>query len=102
MVKQLTLGLHGGANDGFYTVDEFWDCECGENYIHLKNNDGTRNVCPVCHIDEEEDGYPDSRLIEVLEKYPELNDVPWVMRDGTPADKDAVRALWDRYLASIP
>lgn len=101
MVQQLTLELHGGDKDGFYTVAEFWDCECDDDhYIRLKNSDGTPNTCPDCDLCEE-DGYPDSRLIEVLEKYPELNDVPWVTWQGTVLDKNEVRALIDRYLASI-
>lgn len=104
MVQQLTLELHGGTRDGFYTVAEFWDCECDDkdyDYIRLKNDDDTPNECPVCNLCED-DGYPNSRLIEVLMKHPELNDVPWVMWDGTPVDKDEVRALIGRYLASIP
>lgn len=101
MVQQLTLELHGRLN-GFYTVQEFWDCECDDDYayIRLKNADDTPNHCPVCGLFEA-DGYPDSRLIEVLEKHPELNDVPWVYHDGTVANKDGVNESIVRYQLSL-
>lgn len=100
MVEQLTLEFHNDGDAGFYTVYEFWDCECeGDDYIQLKNSNGI-NHCLSCEISEEDD-YPDSRLNEVLDKYPNLYDVPWVMCDGTPADKSEVRSAIERYLASI-
>ena len=44
------------------TTDEYWDCECIENYIHLKS----QWACPHCGHDQVEQ--PDSRIDEVLEK----------------------------------
>ena len=46
------------------TNDNYWDCECKNNYIHLKKD---RLVCPICKA-EEDDGQPDSRVNELIEK----------------------------------
>ena len=54
------------------TSKYFWDCECKNNYIHLKKD---RLVCPTCKA-EEDDGQPDSRIDELIEKnfYKEKSD----------------------------
>ena len=46
------------------TSKYFWDCECENNYIHLKKD---RLTCPVCKA-EEDDGQPDSRVDELTEE----------------------------------
>lgn len=45
----------------FETVEQFWDCECDEKYIHSK----TQIECPVCGARADE--MPDSRRDEILE-----------------------------------
>lgn len=42
-------------------VNEFWECECDENYIHLKENE---LVCPICEGIENEN--PDARIEDVI------------------------------------
>ena len=42
---------------------DFWDCECPENYINHKTEEG-RSRCPVCGAYEDE--APRSRYDEVL------------------------------------
>lgn len=86
-VPKLTLELHGPEGDAtsFWCVTEFWDCECdgnGRAYIHLKE---LCTDCPTCDSEHEE--RPDSRLMEVLETYPELYDVPWYTFAGEEVDK---------------
>lgn len=96
MPTKLTLDDCGN----FYTVEEFFDCNCdGKDMIKIKNPDAYATACPVCGMRDDE--MPDSRLIEVLEDHPELNDVPWVMFNGTEADKVAVRAKMAEYLANL-
>ena len=46
------------------THNDYWDCECESNYIHLKKD---RIICPVCKA-EEDDGQPDSRINELKEE----------------------------------
>jgi hypothetical protein len=41
------------------TSANHWDCECGENYIHNKDED----TCLICHC--ERDDQPASRQCEV-------------------------------------
>lgn len=47
----------GGA---WLTID-YWDCDCGENYIHEK----VEMSCKVCGDAELRDGLPDSHVAEV-------------------------------------
>ena len=42
------------------THDEYWDCECDDNYIHAKSDN---KYCATC--DTHEDEQPDSRIDEV-------------------------------------
>jgi hypothetical protein len=42
------------------TNEDFWDCECSENYIHSKSHG---NYCPRCRVFSEDQ--PDSVAIEV-------------------------------------
>lgn len=100
-VSKLTLELFGWSQEddtSFWCVQEFWDCECGGNeraYIHLKE---ACTDCCACGCDDPDD-QPDSRLIEVLDAYPGLYDVPWVNgSDGTEVDKLAVTAQMQRYI----
>ena len=46
------------------THEDYWDCECERNYIHLKKD---RLVCPLCKT-EEDVGQPDSRIDELKEE----------------------------------
>ena len=46
------------------THNDYWDCECESNYIHLKKD---RIICLVCKA-EEDDGQPDSRINELKEE----------------------------------
>ncbi len=41
-------------------TNEYWDCECEKNYIHLIS----QNSCPICKAEERDQ--PDSRVSEVL------------------------------------
>ncbi len=41
-------------------TDEYWDCECEKEYIHLRSQE----ICPICKAGQEEQ--PNSRVIEVL------------------------------------
>ena len=49
--------------DVFELTDDYWDCECDENYIHSK----TELSCPKCGALAEEQ--PDSRVDEVKRLY---------------------------------
>jgi hypothetical protein len=69
MLEQLTLEHHGD----FHCVCEFWDCECDDDYI--RGNDDHK--CEKCGT--ERDDAPNSRLTEVIERYPDLENVPWVI-----------------------
>lgn len=42
--------------------DDFWDCECEENFIHQKSVP----ICDICNSHQEEQ--PDSRLEEIEEE----------------------------------
>lgn len=55
-------GLIDTTNNRFLTTDYFWDCQCGENYIHPK----TEIRCAVCEAEEVD--MPPSRINEVIEK----------------------------------
>lgn len=46
------------------TTQEYWDCECKENYIHPKS----QNKCFLCRTSADE--RPDSRIIEVIKYMP--------------------------------
>lgn len=41
-------------------TDEYWDCECEKNFIHLRS----QKICLVCKAEQEDQ--PDSRVAEVL------------------------------------
>jgi hypothetical protein len=45
------------------TDDRFWDCECDDDYIHLK---ATQDYCPKC--DTYADEQPDSMVDELIAK----------------------------------
>lgn len=51
----------------FDTTQRFWDCECETDYIRPKS----QYRCNICGYTEEE--MPDSRVTEVLNKYPHLS-----------------------------
>ncbi len=61
------LWNHGktGAPDSFTTTNEYWDCECSNNYIK-RSTIGAISICTACNT-REDDGRPDSRLNEVQE-----------------------------------
>lgn len=42
-------------------TDEYWDCNCEQNYIHLRS----RKSCPICKAESK--CQPDSRVPEVIE-----------------------------------
>lgn len=42
------------------TDDNYWDCECEKNYIHLKSD---LDHCKICGVDADE--MPDSRVNEI-------------------------------------
>lgn len=42
-------------------TDEYWDCECKKDYIHLRS----QKLCPVCTKTHEDQ--PNSRVPEVIE-----------------------------------
>jgi hypothetical protein len=44
-------------------VNEFWDCNCDNDYIHRKSE----VECPVCNATPDEQ--PDSRLPEILVEF---------------------------------
>lgn len=44
------------------TNDDYWDCECVENYIHLKSD---TLYCSFCNAKEEDQ--PDSRVNEIAQ-----------------------------------
>lgn len=48
--------------DDVLTTEKYWDCECGDNFIHPK----TQGSCDVCGALVGEQ--PDSRVNEVLMK----------------------------------
>lgn len=63
--EEMLLDIHFVVTDE--TPDalnpQFWDCECEENYIHMKANKPYCAICHTVHWDQ-----PDSRQNEV-EKY---------------------------------
>jgi len=74
---RLTLENHGTRSpDAFYTVDEFWDCDCDEDSIRPKSEPH----CQKCNCTA--DDSPDSRLHDVLDRFPELVKVPWTCHVG--------------------
>lgn len=50
---------HQSGTTVFHTSDDFWDCECDENYIHSK----LIYHCPECGA--EQDDQPDARIEEI-------------------------------------
>jgi len=48
-------------NKEFETTDDYWDCDCEDNYIHPIE----QKYCPIC--DSHEENYPSSRVNEVGE-----------------------------------
>lgn len=46
--------------DDIELTDEYWDCECEKDFIHLRSQES----CPVCKAEQEDQ--PDSRVLEVL------------------------------------
>ena len=46
--------------DDIELTDEYWDCECEKDYIHLRLQDS----CPVCKAESEDQ--PASRVPEVI------------------------------------
>jgi len=58
-----TLEYHG---DGIITNNNFWDCDCKENYIHL----ATIKKCHKCGREEEES--PSSRQNEIEDYFKDL------------------------------
>jgi hypothetical protein len=57
-------------DQGILTTDEYWDCECLNNYIHPKN----QKTCFKCCTKADEQ--PDSRVSEVLA-------AGFLLRDGS-------------------
>lgn len=51
------------------TSEEYWDCECANDFIHNKTNG---NFCTICGVYEDES--PDSRQDEIDELYTIAND----------------------------
>ena len=46
------------------TVSDYWDCECEQDYIHVKLDGDVEQFCNICGSDM--DDRPNSRLDEVL------------------------------------
>ncbi len=46
--------------DDITLTDEYWDCECEKDFIHLR----LQESCPVCKAESEDQ--PDSRVQEVI------------------------------------
>ena len=46
--------------DDIELTDEYWDCECEKDFIHLRSQES----CPVCKAEQEDQ--PNSRFSEVL------------------------------------
>lgn len=70
--------------------DDYWDCECSENYIHAKSK-GV--YCPVCDTYEIE-GMPDSRVLEVEESYDPKKDKAIPKQSICPQCKRAREYGW--------
>lgn len=51
----------------FLTTDVAWECDCDEDYIHLK---ASRQACSVCHFAASE--APDARVEDVCEYLAEM------------------------------
>ena len=45
------------------TTPDFWDCECVQNYIHLKK----QSICGICKAIADEQ--PDSRIDEIANSH---------------------------------
>ena len=52
---------YGEGTNKFFTDSRYWDCECKNNYIHLKKT----KICPKCKASI--DDCPASRTDEVNE-----------------------------------
>ena len=55
--------LHKCEGGDFYTNPKYWDCECEEDYIHLKTKRQYCSKCKSLHFEQ-----PDSRQNEIDEK----------------------------------
>ena len=49
-------------NNERFTNDNYWDCNCEDQYIHPKRTE----VCPICGAHA--DGQPDSLTTEIADK----------------------------------
>jgi len=58
--------LFGGYDyqGGVRTHDDYWDCDCDQDYIHLKSK---AYRCGICESTEDES--PDSRVNEVADYF---------------------------------
>ena len=58
--------LFGGYDyqGGVRTHDDYWDCDCDQDYIHLKSKSYRCGIC-----DSTEDESPDSRVNEVADYF---------------------------------
>ena len=52
--------LHKSDGADFYTNPKYWDCECEEDYIHLKAKKQYCSNCNSLHFEQ-----PDSRQNEI-------------------------------------
>ena len=52
--------LHKSEGGDFYTNPKYWDCECEEDYIHLKAKRQYCSKCNSLHFEQ-----PDSRQNEI-------------------------------------
>lgn len=99
-----TLYLTLDWNGSFYTVDEFFDyvdfpgAPTGDDFIRRKTEFAEEVHCEC----------PDSRLIEVLERYPELWEATWCNGVTVMSSKDRievcqrmVRYLMDRLNGKV-
>ena len=50
------------------TTENYWDCECEQDYIHSKNE----QLCSRCYVIP--DDQPDSRVAEVFEQFGHYGD----------------------------
>lgn len=80
------------STDQFYQVEEFVDSEDEDDYIVLKST----------LTEDQHTAMPDSRLIEVLVRYPELWSVPWLdEKSGEEYEKLVVARRMIEYLAHV-
>ena len=59
------------------TVDNYWECDCDKDFIHLKNENSTR--CLKCSMYEEEMG--DARLLDLIIEFSSDPDWNFVVRN---------------------